>query len=1448
MSIVQVWEHPGQTAGPAPLVSVIIPTMNRLELLGVALESLCRQTFKDFEVVIVNDAGESPLPAIEPFAERLEILYLSHEANKGVSGARNTGIRNARGHYIAYLDDDDICYEEHLEAMVNTIRQSYATVVYADVNIALQREENGRFVTYTRWVHSVDFDPYELLRKNFILMLCVMHEKRCIDEVGYFRENLKGLEDWDFLMRMSRFYTFMHLPFISSEYVSRIGGDTLGQDKETMSTTKVYLRRIGKWLAQIPRVEELRARLADAIVLCRAPEAAYGLSVIVHMTAPTLGACFEALGNALPDPGHTEIILIADGDAGLAQTLAELLAEFAAGQMTLIEHPRPVGRTLAHNHAAGLARGERLLFLSPEAAPAAEAIASMLAVSDEHGGKAIVASRLVRAGAETENCCGGRVDAAGEIHIVRVTEPDAGARAANWMRVDCAPAACLLVPAEVFAALDGFRPRYAPVFFEDADFCLRARDQAGIPTLCALQASAVLQAAAPSEIDRPEARVNAVTFAADWGRPPDPIHSPPLPSPEWAAPFRLPAVPVDATPFPAPGRFEPLLPPGAFDGPVLWASGSLTAGGVEAQLIAAASLLGKILKPHLLCQALPDKDSTFPLEQAQALFGQIHELDNRIPYLESFLVDARPRVRRLFGELGGFAGLCAAFTAFYAALRPKAVHVWNSDHLWMSLGAILAGVPHVIVRCGSFNPSQRYKAGMESIDDTLAAQAFAFLLGAPGVRIIANTTAVRDDYAAWLGIERTQIRLAPNVFIPGDGHGSAQRAMAMRAAWSIPPDAPIVGGLFRFTALEDPELCLKAAERVLLARADVYAVIGGDGPLYAALARAAKNSPVSDRLLLPGKIDDALAFHAMCSVHLDTSRLEGSCHSVMEAQYHQIPVVGIDCGGVADIVENGKTGWLVAERTPDALAERLLFVLDHPDWAERAGQAGKEKILRAFSPEHTGQCLLDIYRDLGLLLPDNDVFHPGADHSFPPVETEFLWNGLKCGDSCLSASAYKAFRDFIRAAGVKSILEFGAGYTTVFFRQNVEKQIAIEGWNGPWLDFARSRGGDVRVLPFSPQSGFNESAVAAAAAEVFAGGGESLVFIDSPPGTHDRERVMEQGVRLAPHADYYVFHHSARDAELVDRLANRLGLKVVRHFPSRRGLSFLGRKAVRFHHAPPHGQASLEKMRFSVRCLDPQRHRDGRNEIHIELRNAGETVIACGDNGDLCFTAHFFHMDDSTLALDLPRYVLPTDLEPGDGVSFWMTLPHDPTPIWALEFDLLHEGKHYWSQRTGSSRPRIALFDRGKVKSEFLANAILSFTRGDNTAALDGLEAAAQADPANPLIYVYRALLAARAAQVEEARAFIARARELSPDRPDFLAAVGEEFLNADLPAEALRYLEPAIQADPGMLAAYPALAEAMRLTGRREEALNLLQCAAAFPSDVQEKIIHLLSQWQAEG
>lgn len=335
---------------------------------------------------------------------------------------------------------------------------------------------------------------------------------------------------------------------------------------------------------------------------------------------------------------------------------------------------------------------------------------------------------------------------------------------------------------------------------------------------------------------------------------------------------------------------------------------------------------------------------------------------------------------------------------------------------------------------------------------------------------------------------------------------------------------------------------------------------------------------------------------------------------------------------------------------------------------------------------------------------DLDLYSPGADYSLlddaPAVTSialstapcDFLWNGLKCGASYLSAAEYKVLRDFVKDNNVESVLEFGAGYTSVLFKQAVRKQVALEGWEGPWLDFAHQNGCDARTVPFSEVGGFEQESLGAAIEDALSGAGKTMVFIDSPPGTANRALVIDQVIRYAAHANYFVIHDSVRDSKNVYRLAAELGLRVINHFPSWRGITFLGREIVPpVEHRVSADCDAVRAMRFSVRCLDSVKGGGGGRRLFIEIRNSGRVVVPTYGDGGLRFSMHLIGKDGGLLAWDTPRYVLPVDLAAGDAVSFWIIVPPTDQLLKEINCDFVREGEYWWSEIAKVCCPRIEL-------------------------------------------------------------------------------------------------------------------------------------------------------------
>ncbi|MFQ5964295.1 MAG: glycosyltransferase [Candidatus Scalinduaceae bacterium] len=211
-----------------PVISVIIPTYNRPDMLKEALKSVLSQTYQNFEIIVVNDAGEDVKAVIDALNYDGKIVYIKHKDNRGLSAARNTGLKVARGTYIAYLDDDDIYYPNHLETLEGFLETSNYKVAYTDAYQAFQTWITDKYVTTEKKVtYRFDFDRNRFLVCNYIHISTIIHRKNLLDEVGFFDESLDVHEDWEFCIRLSQYCDFYHIKSITTEFRTRNDGTNM---------------------------------------------------------------------------------------------------------------------------------------------------------------------------------------------------------------------------------------------------------------------------------------------------------------------------------------------------------------------------------------------------------------------------------------------------------------------------------------------------------------------------------------------------------------------------------------------------------------------------------------------------------------------------------------------------------------------------------------------------------------------------------------------------------------------------------------------------------------------------------------------------------------------------------------------------------------------------------------------------------------------------------------------------------------------------------------------------------------------------------------------------------------------------------------------------------------------------------------------------------------------
>jgi len=201
-----------------PRVTVIIPTCNRSAYLKRAIESVCAQTYTDFEIIVVDDASTDDTPeVVAQFADK-PIKYIRHEENKGGSVARNTGIKNSQSEYIAFLDDDDEWLPNKLEVQMNVFEQSSPQVgpIYSGHSVI--DRNTGKTKGIWRAVKRGNIFE-ELMKGNCVSTTSSVVVKRaCLEKVGNFDSLLPSFQDYDLWIRIARHYEFEYVEDLLVNY------------------------------------------------------------------------------------------------------------------------------------------------------------------------------------------------------------------------------------------------------------------------------------------------------------------------------------------------------------------------------------------------------------------------------------------------------------------------------------------------------------------------------------------------------------------------------------------------------------------------------------------------------------------------------------------------------------------------------------------------------------------------------------------------------------------------------------------------------------------------------------------------------------------------------------------------------------------------------------------------------------------------------------------------------------------------------------------------------------------------------------------------------------------------------------------------------------------------------------------------------------------------------
>jgi glycosyltransferase involved in cell wall biosynthesis len=206
------------------LVSVIIPAYNAEVFIGRTLESVISQTYKNLEIIVVDDGSQDRTTEIvESFMQIDNRIILFKQQNAGVAAARNLAIAKSKGEFIAPIDADDIWYPEKIEKQVQCLLTSNANVGLVYNWSVLLDEEDVILGQYNPQQHfnfvTVEGNVYPaLLYMNIVGNASVpLIRRRCFEKVGVYncelkQQNAQGCEDWDIYLRIAEFYEYRVVP------------------------------------------------------------------------------------------------------------------------------------------------------------------------------------------------------------------------------------------------------------------------------------------------------------------------------------------------------------------------------------------------------------------------------------------------------------------------------------------------------------------------------------------------------------------------------------------------------------------------------------------------------------------------------------------------------------------------------------------------------------------------------------------------------------------------------------------------------------------------------------------------------------------------------------------------------------------------------------------------------------------------------------------------------------------------------------------------------------------------------------------------------------------------------------------------------------------------------------------------------------------------------------
>jgi GT2 family glycosyltransferase len=434
--------------GTDPLVSVVMPVHDRSTTVRQAIESVQRQTHRNWELIVVDDGSiDDSADVVESFAAADDRITLIRLPKSGVSAARNAALSAATGEYVSFLDSDNTWVPDFLFLMVTWMKTKNVEIAHS----AIEGHQESRV-----WFRGGDGGSDQMMIDNFIDLNALVVTKSVLNQAGRFDTDIRRMVDWDLLIRLTRVERPSFVPFIGVIY-----------DDERSSGTRITTRESPGWRERV---------LSKYLIDWEAERSRSRVESRVSVVIPTyddwqmtLRAVQSVLENA---GGHdVEVVVLDNGSSSFVLQMLMAVVE-PLPSVVLVRQPKNVQFALGSNLGFVASSGATTVFLNNDAEARPGWLTPLLEPLSDPQVAGVQPLLLYPDG--TVQCAGVvfPVRPGLPVHFL-VDHPAEDATSLGVITTHAVTAAAVAMRAETVSRMEGFDPIFQNGW-EDIDLCLRA--------------------------------------------------------------------------------------------------------------------------------------------------------------------------------------------------------------------------------------------------------------------------------------------------------------------------------------------------------------------------------------------------------------------------------------------------------------------------------------------------------------------------------------------------------------------------------------------------------------------------------------------------------------------------------------------------------------------------------------------------------------------------------------------------------------------------------------------------------------------------------------------------------------------------------------------------------------------------------------------------------------